>query len=575
LTNVVPSWGRQPNDVLLVGEAPGREEWARKRPFVGKSGEAQNAYLVRYGVSANGWRMANVVPEYFEGNPDPTPELIERWTPALLAEVRATRPKLVAAIGRFAMRWFLGEAAELDTCYGLAHHAGAFDPSRADRACGAIVVPLIHVAAGFHDGDAMAPIAAGYARLADIYKRLVAGQPIDIRNDEWAGREQYYDASGHEFASAMRSVRNGGTKVIGLDTEGTIIDPWSLQISLAPGTGLCLRRSRTDFKAGVEALQRAVNRGALVVLHNGMFDIGMCRALGLDLTRARLFDSMYAAYLLRLEPQGLKSLAWRWLGMRMAGYEETVGTAARERQIDYLCNVLTHQWPKPASRVIITNDGQPKLYTPQSVERRVKDMLVDIYADDSVDPYARWGDMDEQLKAEVENAIGPMATGSLADLPLADAVYYSTRDADATRRLYFKLKDELARLNLTQLMDQGMAVLPAFEQMQHTGLPASRKAFEKLRDDMTDGMERLQARISKLYYGGQPFNPKSPPQVASILRRRGLEPAKRTSTGAMSTGKASIEHLRYSDPAVADIIEWREHQHTRDMFAVPVLDLMK
>ena len=111
MRRTVPAAGPQPCDVLLVGEAPGRHEFAAQVPFVGKSGEEQERYLTRHGLSAQRWRRTNVVGEYRDGNPDPTREQIDEWTPVLLDEVRATRPKLVVAVGRFAMRWFLGESA--------------------------------------------------------------------------------------------------------------------------------------------------------------------------------------------------------------------------------------------------------------------------------------------------------------------------------------------------------------------------------------------------------------------------------------------------------------------------------
>jgi DNA polymerase-1 len=77
--------------------------------------------------------------------------------------------------------------------------------------------------------------------------------------------------------------------------------------------------------------------------------------------------------------------------------------------------------------------------------------------------------------------------------------------------------------------------------------------------------------MSKKYMGGKPFNPASGPQTEVLLRRRGLEGEKKTKTGRMSTSKKSIEHLRFTDAAVADLEDWREHQKIRDSFAEPVL----
>lgn len=368
--------------------------------------------------------------------------------------------------------------------------------------------------------------------------------------------------------------------VIGIDTEGVPSNPWSIQVSMSSGTGLVLRCSQPDFAVGIAAIQKAVDRGAEVVLHNGLYDLEMCRVMGLDLFDARLFDTMYAAYIMRVEPQGLKPLAYRWTGIRMASYDETVGPIGLELQLDYLGRVLGHgSWSKPEPRIEYGNDGSTRLYTPQPVVRRAESILVDYYSGKldksgaATDPYKRWRKVDRDLREEIEAVLGPMPIGTLADIPLERAVYYAGRDPDATRRLRNRLLPELRLRRLDRLMQDGMDVLPIFEQMQYSGMPADRRYFERLSSRMWDRMCELQSRISHRYFQGRPFNPASADQVATLMRRRGLVGEKRSrKTGKMSTAKKSIEHLRYTDDAMSDVITWREHQKIRDAFCTPVLD---
>ncbi len=572
---IVPGYGPQPCDVLLVGEAPGVNEAKQGRPFVGRAGEEQERYLARYELTTRKWRLANVIQEYTEGNPDPTSEQIAYWTPRLLAEVRKTRPKLIVAVGRFAMRWFLGEDADLDTCYGLPHRAGAFDPSRADRACGAVVVPTVHPAAGFYDNDARAVIQRGYEQVAMVLRAIKAGRKIGYREDEYEGMEEYDDITGTELALGL-SVET--SDVLSLDTEGDSDDPWSIQLSTNPGHGSVLRCSQADFSVGVRAIQYLADQGTPIVLHNAMYDLAVCRAAGLELRDAKLWDTMYAAYLLRLEPQGLKALAWRWCGMRMSSYRETVGDAGRDKQIEYLVPIAARDWPKPEPRIVASNDGTVKLYQPQSIGKRAAKILSDLATGkvdkdgEPVDPLARWRMVDREMREEAEREYGPMPVGGLGDIPLDQAVRYAARDADATLRLHTRLKVALADHGLTQLMADGMEILPVFEEMQATGMPASRPHFEALAEHCSSEMARLQSRISSQYYQGRPFNPGSSKHVASLMRRRGLKGVKLTPGGDVSTAKKSIEHLRYTDPAMADVFEWREAQHVKDSFCDPVLD---
>jgi uracil-DNA glycosylase family 4 len=592
---IVPAAGRVPNPILLIGEAPGKEEFNRGRPFVGKAGREQEAYLYRHNLSASSWRRTNVVCEYTEGNPDPTPQQIRYWTPKLMEEIVECEPQLIIAVGRFAARWFLEDSVDLEMVHGLYHKAGDFDSSRRDRGGknDAVVIPIYHPAMGFYDNDARAVIDWDYQQVAAVVHRLNKGGNIDIPSDLYQGIEDYADVSGQEIADYVSNA-----EVLAIDTEGILNaitpgysdSPWSIQVSKEEGEGYTLRYTADDFQLGINSIQSAADRGVRIILHNAMFDIEMCRAMGLELNRANIWDSMYAAYLLRLEPQGLKPLSWRWSRMRMKSYEDVVGDAGKRKQLEYLAKVIAHGgWQKTEKRDITYNDGTSKPYKPQNIVKRAEGILLDCYSDkrdkdgNPVDVLDRWTKIDnklrlwstsgeDDLRSEVESMLGPIPIGTLEDIPLDEAVRYASRDADATLRLYNALSQELDKRGINpQLMISGMEILPVFEEMQFNGMPASRKYFENLYVEMDVCMEELVHEISDKYYGGKPFNPKSPPKVAALLRRRGLEGTKRTKTGKMSTGKKSIEHLRYTDDAMSDIFDWREMQHIRDSFCKPAM----
>lgn len=565
---VVMSAGRAPCDVMLVGEAPGREEAYRGRPFVGKSGIEQETYLNRHNLTAATWYRTNVVKLYQDGNPDPTPELIDEWTPVLEDEVSEVKPKLVIAVGRYAARWFLGDKANLDIVHGLPHRAGDFDETRSKRAGGAVVLPIYHPAAGFYDPDIKALCAWDYEQVAETLKKILSRRTVEYRRDEHKYTAKYLDVTGKEMAALMTNPR---PSVFGFDTEGTPRDPWSLQIALREGGGVSLRRSQPDFDLGIAALQSAVDKGTIVAIHNAMYDIEMARVMGLELRDSTLWDTMYAAYLLRLEPQGLKALAYRWCGMEMSSYEETVGNAGADKQIEYLLNVMEHTWPKPEERLVTDNAGQAKVYKPQALDKRVEKIIKDYSDKPDVDLAARWSAVDDALRHVAEKVFGPFPEGTLDDIPLERAINYSCRDSDATLRLYNVLVPVLEKRGLTTLMAQGMKVIPIFEEMQSTGMHASRSHFAKLQEDMITKMDKLQLSLSYNYFHGKAFNPGSPLHVEKLMGVRGLEGAKKTSTGKMSTGKKSIEGLKFTDKAIAQIIEWRECQKIKTAFCEPIV----
>lgn len=578
--------------LMILGQSPGPQEIEEGRPFVGRAGEELTWYFDRHGLKRSQWYITNVVKELVPPKVAPTAEQVERWTPHLIDEIRKVQPRIIVAVGAYATKWLLGTRADMDTCHGMPHEGGAFDEGRRERAAGAVVLPAYHPAAGLYDGDVRALCDYDYRRAADVVKSIAAGRRPQPRRDEYEGREKYHDVSGHELALALR----GRPDLLALDTEGTPRRPWSIQVSTYPGTAYVLRCSREDFSTGIERLSELAGEGLPVIFHNAMYDLEMCLAMGLDLRRARLWDSMYAAFLLRLEPQSLKALAWRWLGMRMRGYRETVAGATADKQTAYLLRVilgsLRGDWQAPTERIEWANDATYKLKTPEPLYKSAVRALKDYYerlrdeedegeedeegqvveaGKGKVNLAKRWAGWDEVQRVAAERVTGPMPHGTLDDIDLDDAVGYAGRDSDATCRLYPVLKDELERSDLTRTMAKGMKVLPVFEEIQREGMPVSRSRLQALHDTIDANMRLTVKRLARDYNNGRPFNPMSGPQVRALMMVRGLEGTKRTKTDKVSTAKKSIEGLKYVDEAIAGVFEWREMEKVRDTFCRPAL----
>lgn len=380
----VPGYGRSPNTVLVIGEAPGRQEALEQIPFVGESGQEQERYFDHHGLNVRAFYRTNTIKEYREGNPDPTPEQIRYWTPVLFNEIFQVNPRVIVTVGRFSTRWFIGESADLDTLHGIPLYAGALDSSRVNRAPkGCIIVPVIHPAAGLHSesNDTISLIHHDYGVAADVIKKVKQGRVNDIYipRDEYEGREIYRDVSGSEL---VKILKREGPDSLAIDTEGTPRDPWSIQVCFNPGESYLLRVERDNFHSFTTYFQKYVDAGLEVIMHNAMYDIGMCRAMGLDLYRSNLFDTMYAAYLMRLEPQGLKAQAFRWLRMKMKSHAETVGALGSERQVEYLKKVMQCRWDEPEEIILKGNDGRYKSYNPWKIGKSAARILSD---------YEKWG----------------------------------------------------------------------------------------------------------------------------------------------------------------------------------------
>ncbi|TWG65240.1 uracil-DNA glycosylase family protein [Aminobacter sp. J44] len=98
--NLVFADGNPQPDVMLVGEAPGRDEDIEGLPFVGRSGRLLDAMLAAIGVSrkTNAY-IANVVPWRPPGNRTPTPLETEICRPFIERQIELARPKILVALG--------------------------------------------------------------------------------------------------------------------------------------------------------------------------------------------------------------------------------------------------------------------------------------------------------------------------------------------------------------------------------------------------------------------------------------------------------------------------------------------
>lgn len=85
--------------LMLVGEAPGREEDIAGVPFVGRSGQLLNRMLQAIGIERDAVRVTNTVPWRPPGNRPPTPVETEICRPFIERQIELVRPKILVCLG--------------------------------------------------------------------------------------------------------------------------------------------------------------------------------------------------------------------------------------------------------------------------------------------------------------------------------------------------------------------------------------------------------------------------------------------------------------------------------------------
>jgi DNA polymerase len=117
--------GKAPQvDWLIVGEAPGENEDVQGEPFVGQAGKLLDNMLGAMTLSRTGERtaecggvyIANVLKCRPPGNRNPKPEEVAQCLPYLERQVALLKPKMILAMGRFAVQALLRDTVpEVET----------------------------------------------------------------------------------------------------------------------------------------------------------------------------------------------------------------------------------------------------------------------------------------------------------------------------------------------------------------------------------------------------------------------------------------------------------------------------
>ncbi len=113
--------GNPQADLVLVGEAPGRDEDKQGEPFVGRAGKLLDDILAAIGLSRKDVYICNVVKCRPPENRNPEPGEIEICSPFLWNQIRAIEPKLICTLGKFAAQTLLDVETPIGKLRGAFH----------------------------------------------------------------------------------------------------------------------------------------------------------------------------------------------------------------------------------------------------------------------------------------------------------------------------------------------------------------------------------------------------------------------------------------------------------------------
>jgi uracil-DNA glycosylase family 4 len=119
--------GHEQADWMIIGEAPGEQEDKQGEPFVGRAGQLLDRMLDAIDLtrseeaSAKQVFIANVLKCRPPANRNPQPQEVAQCEPFLMRQIELVKPKVIVAMGRFAVQSLLKSTEPIGRLRGKVH----------------------------------------------------------------------------------------------------------------------------------------------------------------------------------------------------------------------------------------------------------------------------------------------------------------------------------------------------------------------------------------------------------------------------------------------------------------------
>lgn len=120
-TNSVPGEGNSNARIMFVGEAPGADEDAQGRPFVGRAGQLLDKIIEACGLKRSDVFIGNILKCRPPENRDPRAEEIISCLPYLQRQIEIIEPEIIVALGAHAAKTLLNTTKPIGQLRGQFH----------------------------------------------------------------------------------------------------------------------------------------------------------------------------------------------------------------------------------------------------------------------------------------------------------------------------------------------------------------------------------------------------------------------------------------------------------------------
>jgi DNA polymerase len=476
--NVVPGRGPRDARIMLVLEGPGRQENNFRKPAVGKTGdELDGLYFPLAGLQREDAFVTNTFKcHWADAGDTPPQEVITSCAEFhLRREIEDIKPEFVILAGGIACS-LLGLDVEME--HGIVQRGSLFDHP-------AIIMPSFHPALGMHQSNRMQNLMDDWK----VFKSALRGQ-IKLLKDEYPNPKYYRLTAASEVDDVMGGFYD---EWMAVDTESiktwkgyrsTIkYQPYMAQFCHTPGEAFMVKIE--DSKAW-KAFGRHYRKFRKIIMQNAPHDIGVLLDAGIETEWRRVRDTMSMAYHDGRMAKGLKSMAYRLLGMRMRSFEDVVIPWGIKYALDYILEASTVKWPKPVQEwtgamdlkkcpeckgtlQVSVGRGKNKLTFPceecdglgvisvkrmsryHSLNQKINGFIGRYLKnpDGAVKVWENWEKWGDDRASDIDALVaklGPIPLASIEQAPEKEQLVYACGDAHGTKRIEPILAERLMRI---------------------------------------------------------------------------------------------------------------------------------
>lgn len=165
-TQAVFGDGNANSDIVFIGEAPGKNEDLKGKPFIGAGGKFLAEMLENIKMKREDIYITNIVKYRPPDNRDPSPEEKEACNEWLISELKIIKPMLIVFLGRHSMgRFFPTE--KISDIHGklLIKNITELDKKQA-------FLPLYHPAAALYNGGMRETLIKDFKKIPKALEKI-------------------------------------------------------------------------------------------------------------------------------------------------------------------------------------------------------------------------------------------------------------------------------------------------------------------------------------------------------------------------------------------------------------------